>query len=165
MTRAIAVLMGLTLGVLGVLGALAMTGQVARGAMQPAVAPFVLRDTAPAEFLLLVVGGSFDSKAAADAANAQMVFGDLQGYYVVPTNQFAGLREQLGKDWALVSAFRTTQGAQEFADLAGNVFGMPATILPVRVMSLGGVYAGLGQESAPNGLGPLTYPVAESLES
>jgi hypothetical protein len=78
--------------------------------------------------------------------------------------QFQGLEEQLGTpgDFALVSAFRTEQGAQEFASLA-QTLGYPATILPDRVLSLGGVYAGLGQEENTTGSGPLTDPIPASL--
>ena len=92
------------------------------------------------------------------------MFGDLQGYFVVPVAQFQGFRQQVGEpgDFALVSAFRTDEGAQAFADLAAS-FGNAATILPERVRSLGGLYAGLGQEADPDGTGPLLGPVAESL--
>jgi hypothetical protein len=47
-------------------------------------------------------------------------------------------------------------------DLATS-FGEPAALLASRVRSLGGLYAGLGQESAPDGSGPLLHPVPESL--
>ena len=60
------------------------------------------------------------------------------------------------------SAFRTEEGAEAFAELAAT-FGNTATILPERVRSLGGLYAGLGQEANPDGTGPLLGPVAESL--
>jgi hypothetical protein len=43
------------------------------------------------------------------------------------------------------------------------MLGIEATILPQRVRSLGGLYAGLGQEASPDGMGPLLGPVAESL--
>ena len=64
--------------------------------------------------------------------------------------------------FALVSAFRTQEGAEEFVTLAAS-FGHPATVLPERVRSLGGLYAGLGLEAAPDGSGPLLRPVEESL--
>jgi hypothetical protein len=59
-------------------------------------------------------------------------------------------------------AFRTEEGAQAFAELAATL-GIEATILPERVRSLGGIYAGLGQEESPDGTGPLLGPLAESL--
>ena len=130
----------------------------------PPIGPRVLADTGAGELLLVVVGGVFPTRAEAEEANAQMVFGDLQGYYVVPVAQFQGFEQEVGDpgDFALVSAFRTEEGAREFVQLAQG-FGLPATILPQRVRSLGGLYAGLGQESAPDGSGPLLGPVEASL--
>jgi len=130
----------------------------------PPIGPGVPRDTGAGELLLVVVGGVYPTRAEADAANEQVVLGDLQGYYVVPVAQFQGFREQVGAtgEFALVSAFRTQEGATEFADLSA-AFGHPATILPKRVRSLGGVFAGLGQEPHPDGSGPLLGPVEESL--
>ncbi len=83
---------------------------------------------------------------------------------MVPVAQFQGFKEQVGSpgDFALVSAFRTEVGAEEFVGLAQS-FGYPATILPNRVRSLGGLYTGLGQEENPDGSGPLTHPIPESL--
>jgi len=52
--------------------------------------------------------------------------------------------------------------ANAFVELAAS-FGNQALILPERVRSLGGLYAGLGQEANPDGLGPLLGPVMESL--
>ena len=130
----------------------------------PPIGPSVPRDTGAGERLILVVGGVYPSRAEADAANASMVLGDLQGYYVVPVAQFQGFRQQVGSagDFALVSAFRTEEGAEAFIQLA-RTFDVPAFTYPERVVSLGGVYAGLGQEAAPDGSGPLLGPVAESL--
>ena len=104
------------------------------------------------------------TRAAAEAANSELSFGDLQGYYVVPVGQFQGFKQEVGDpgDFALVSAFRTEEGAQDFAELAAT-FGYEATILPERVRSLGGLYAGLGQEANLDGSGPLLGPIAESL--
>ena len=78
--------------------------------------------------------------------------------------QFRGLTEQLGSpgDFALVSVFRTEEGAAEFAEMAAT-FGQPATVLAERVQSLGGLYAGLGQETNLDGTGPLLGPIPESL--
>lgn len=130
----------------------------------PPIGPEMPRDTGTGEMLVVVVGGVFETRAEAEAANAEMGFGDVAGYYVVPVAQFQGFEGQVGTpgDFALVSAFRTDEGAREFAELAGS-FGYPATILANRVRSLGGVYAGLGQEASPDGSGPLTAPVPESL--
>ena len=61
-----------------------------------------------------------------------------------------------------MSVFRTEEGAREFVELAAS-FGHPATILPERVRSLGGLYAGLGQEPNEEGSGPLSGPVEDSL--
>lgn len=130
----------------------------------PPIGPSLARDTGAGEMLLVVLGGVYASRAEAEAANAAMVLGDLQGYYVVPVAQFQGFREQVGQpgDFALVSAFRTQEGADEFVAMAAG-FGLPASILPTRVRSLGGVYAGLGQEAHPDGSGPLVGPIPESL--
>ena len=121
-------------------------------------------DTGAGELLLAVVGGVFETKAEAEEANAAKPFGDLQGFYVVPVGQFQGFEQEVGEpgDFALVSVFRTDDGAQDFVELAGD-FGYTATILPERVRSLGGLYAGLGQEENPDGSGPLVGPLAESL--
>jgi hypothetical protein len=130
----------------------------------PNVGPNPPLDTGAGELLLVVLGGVYPTRAEAEAANAQMPFGDVAGYYVVPVAQFRGFREQVVSpgDFALVSAFRTDRGASEFIDLATS-FGYPATLLASRVTSLGGLYAGLGQEPAPDGSGPLLHPVPESL--
>jgi hypothetical protein len=83
---------------------------------------------------------------------------------VVPVAQFQGFRQQVGEpgEFALVSVFRTEEGANAFIELAAT-FGNEAAILPERERSLGGLYAGLGQEANPDGLGPLLGPVMESL--
>jgi hypothetical protein len=130
----------------------------------PRVGPAAPADMGKGEMLILVVGGVYGSRDEALTANEAMPFGELQGYYVVPVAAFEGLREQLGSpgDWALVSAFRTEEGARGFAELAASM-GHPATILPNRVQSLGLVFAGLGQEADPDGSGPLLEPVPESL--
>ena len=118
------------------------------------------RDTGAGELLRVVVGGVFTDRAAAAEAAAAVPFGDLQGFYVVPVAQFQGMREQLGApgDVALVSAFRTEVGARAFVALAAS-FGIEAILLDRPVRSLGGFYAGLGQESAPDGSGPLLGPL------
>ena len=165
MKRRQAIVAGLVVGVLasaGVMAAAAGSTPV-RGRVRP-VGPALAPDNGAGELLIAVVGGVFPSRPEAEAANEALVFGDLQGYYVVPVAQFQGFRQQTGEpgDFALVSAFRTEEGARAFADLAAS-FGNTATILPERVRSLGGLYAGLGQEADPDGTGPLLGPIAESL--
>ena len=166
MKRAHVMIAGLTLGVLVSVGLMAATARTA-----PAPRPFgrsfgpaLPRDTGAGELLLAVVGGVYPTRAEAEAANAALAFGDLQGYYVVPVGQFQGFKQQVGEpgDFALVSVFRTEDGASAFVDLAAS-FGNQAVILPERVRSLGGLYAGLGQEANPDGSGPLVAPIGESL--
>jgi hypothetical protein len=151
-------------GVLTLIGGAAVVGRTAPEPSRPELGPSMKRDTGAGEMLVVVLGGVFASRAEAEAANAAMRFGDVQGYYVVPVAQFQGFKEQLGApgDQALVSVFRTEIGAREFASLA-SAMGYPAEVLPTRVRSLGGVYAGLGQEAAPDGSGPLVGPIADSL--
>jgi hypothetical protein len=133
-------------------------------APDPRIGPNAPFDTGAGERLLVVLGGVYGSREEAEAANETMAFGDMAGYYVVPVAQFQGFREQIGTpgDFALVSVFRTEGGARAFTDLATS-FGYPAALLASRVRSLGGLYAGLGQEPAPDGSGPLLHPVPESL--
>ena len=166
MRRTVAIVAGLCAGVLASVGIMAVAARTAPEPMPfgPPIGPTVEHDTGAGELLLVVVGGIYPSRADAEVANAAMPFGDLQGYYVVPVGQFQGFRQEAGEpgEFALVSLFRTEEGAAEFAALAES-FGHPATILPERVRSLGGIYAGLGQESNPDGSGPLTGPIADSL--
>lgn len=128
------------------------------------VGPAVPADTGAGELLLVVLGGVYPTRAEAVNAEAQIAFGDVQGYYVAPVAQFQGFSQLVGLagEFALVSAFRTQAGAEAFVELASS-FGHPATILPERVRSLGGLYVGLGQEENPDGSGPLLEPVPESL--
>jgi len=166
MKRRQAIVVGLVVGVTASVGLIAgAAGRApARLPNGRSVGPMVPADTGAGELLLAVVGGVFSSRQEAEAANAALAFGDLQGYYVVPVAQFQGFRQEVGEpgEFALVSAFRTNEGAQAFAELAA-MLGIEATILPERVRSLGGLYAGLGQEASPDGTGPLLGPVAESL--
>ena len=166
MKRRQAIVVGLVVGVTASVGVIAgAAGRApARLPNGRSVGPMVPADTGAGELLLAVVGGVFSSRPEAEAANAALAFGDLQGYYVVPVAQFQGFRQEVGEpgEFALVSAFRTNEGAQAFAELAA-MLGIEATILPERVRSLGGLYAGLGQEASPDGTGPLLGPVAESL--
>jgi len=80
--------------------------------------------------------------------------------------EVVGLAERIGDadGYALVSVFRTEEGAQEFVDMAAT-FGVPATLIPERVESFGGTYAGLGQEENLDGTGPLSGPIPESLRA
>ncbi|MGH2528093.1 MAG: hypothetical protein ACRDH0_01935 [Actinomycetota bacterium] len=164
MKRTIAVAAKLTIGIIVSLGLLAVAGRTAPQPYSPPIEPVMAPDTGAGEMLVVVVGAIYPTRAEAEAANSQMTFGDVAGYYVVPVAQFQGFKEQLGApgDFALVSVFRTDEGAQEFAAFA-QLFGYPATILPNRVRSLAGLYAGLGQEANPDGSGPLTHPIPASL--
>jgi hypothetical protein len=117
-------------------------------------------DLGEGEQILLVVGGSFPTVEAAQRANETVMFGDLQGYYVAPTDQFVGLRDFLGAaadEYVLATAFRTTVGAQEFLQLA-EAAGAPASLTP-RLENQGDRYVGLGQEAHPDGSGPLIGPL------
>jgi hypothetical protein len=166
MKRTIAIVAGLAAGVSASIGIMAVAARTAPEPMPfgPPVGPSIGSDTGAGELLRVVVGGVYPSRKEAEVANAALPFGDLQGYYVVPVAQFQGFRQQVGEpgDFALVSVFRTDEGAGEFVELAGS-FGHPARILPERVRSLGGLYAGLGQEPNDEGSGPLLGPVADSL--
>jgi hypothetical protein len=166
MKRTYVLIAGLTAGLMITIGLMAATARTApapRPFGRP-VGPALPRDSGAGELLLAVVGGVYDTKAEAEEANAAKPFGDLQGFYVVPVGQFQGFKQEAGEpgDFALVSVFRTEDGAQAFVDLAAG-FGYTATILPERVRSLGGLYAGLGQEQNADGSGPLVAPVVESL--
>ncbi len=166
MRRTFAILLGLlgSLGIsIGVLAAVGRTAPALRDAGPP-IGPRMTPDNGWGELLIVVVGGIYPTRAEAEAANDAMPFGDMSGYYVAPVAQFQGSDQGIGSpgDFALVSAFRTEQGALDFVALAQS-FEYPATILPARVRSLGGLYVGLGQEANPDGTGPLTHPVPESL--
>jgi hypothetical protein len=165
MKRRHAIVAGLAAGVMASAGVLAAAQTTPNP--QPygrPIGPAMASDTGAGELLIAVVGGVFDDRREAEAANEAMSFGDLHGYYVVPVAQFQGFRQQVGEpgEFALVSVFRTEEGANAFVELAA-AFGNEASILPERVRSLGGLYAGLGQEANPDGLGPLLGPVMESL--
>lgn len=165
MKRSIGIAMAYTVGFLAVIGVLALIGRAAgSGPPLAPTGPQVKPDNGAGELLVVVVGGVYPSLEEAVTANAGVLLGDLQGYYVVPVAQFQGFREQFGApgDFALASAFRTDEGAQEFAEFVSS-YGYPAMILANRVRSLGGLYAGLGQESNPDGTGPLLQAVPESL--
>jgi hypothetical protein len=65
--------------------------------------------------------------------------------------------------WFLLSAFRTTRGAEEFLDLARAATGR-TDLVTLRVQKLAGPYVGLGQEPHPDGSGPLLEPLPNPLE-
>ena len=166
MKRTYVIVFGLAISVLAAIGLMAVTASTApapRPYGRP-IGPEIAQDTGAGELLLVVVGGVYGTRMEAEEANAAKPFGDLQGFYVVPVGQFQGFEQLAGDpgDFALVSVFRTQEGAQAFVDLAAG-FGYAATLLPQRVRSLGGLYAGLGQEENPDGSGPLVAPVAGSL--
>jgi hypothetical protein len=119
--------------------------------------PSMPRDNGVGERLMLVVRDTYATQAEAEDANlaSQESFGDVQGYYVAPVDSYLGLRDEATTgDWALLSAFRTQQGAEEFAAAAQSLGEAAQVVGPV--LSLGGPYAGLGQEEDPGGQGPLT---------
>jgi hypothetical protein len=163
MKRTIGIAVGLVVGIVVSLALMAVVGRTDTSTQPygPPIGPEMAADSGAGELLVVVLGGVYPTRADADRANQKMAFGDLAGYYAVPVGQFQGFRQQVGSpsDFALVSVFRTQQGAQEFADFA-QLLGYPATILPDRVRSLGGLYAGLGQEADPGGDGPLTHPAS-----
>ncbi len=160
---AIAAVMGVTVAA-GV-AAVAATTPMEPG--PPALAdpsvPTMPLDLGVGERLILVTGGVFDTQQLAEAAADALSFGEMQGFYVAQVNQFAGLREALGGTgpWVLVSSFRTQEGAEEFADLARSAGADP--VVTPRVLSLPGVFTGLGQEARPDGRGPLMEPVPASM--
>jgi hypothetical protein len=165
MTRKSAVTTAAVAGALAVgiaAGAVAGSGSAPTGppvVIDPSV-PRPERDRGAGERLILGIGGAFPTREAAEAANAQISFGDLQGYYVARTDQFVGLQDVLGEtaeDFVLVSAFRTGRGARDFLELA-EANGAPAFLTP-RLENLGWTYTGLGQEPDPDGSGPLTEPI------
>lgn len=103
---------------------------------------------------------SVDTRAEAELANEAIRIGDLQGFYVAPTDQFVGLDRVLGEadaEFVLVSAFRTGRGATEFLDLIRSAWA--AGFITPRLQNLGFEYVGLGQEADPDGSGPLTQPI------
>ncbi|MEX0990652.1 MAG: hypothetical protein WD004_00055 [Actinomycetota bacterium] len=154
------------MGVAAALGvaAVAATAPVELGppALHDETVPRMPLDLGVGERLILVVDGVYDTQGEAEEAAAALSFGELQGFYVAQINQFAGLREAVGStgSWALVSSFRTQEGAEEFAALA-QAAGADPVITP-RVQSLPGVFTGLGQEARPDGRGPLTVSVPAS---
>lgn len=150
-------------GATGVVAAVAASGPggpPGPPALRDPSVPQVAQDRGTGERLLLVVGGSFATRAEAEQANEAIQIADVQGFYVAPTNQFVGLDRVLGEadaEFVLVSAFRTARGAREFLDLVQSA-GAAGFITP-RLQNLGFEYVGLGQEADPDGSGPLTEPI------
>ena len=166
----------LTIGIVSVaLGAAALVGIqsiVAATAPAPELGPPASHDPAVpglrpdlglGERLILVVGGVYPTQSEAEQANSQLRFGEIQGFYVDQIAGFAGLQSVVPPKgaWVLVSAFRTQEGADQFAQIAMQA-GVANPIVTPRLVSLGGTYAGLGQEAAPDGSGPLTAPIPAS---
>lgn len=117
-------------------------------------------DLGSGERVLLVVGGAFPTREAAEEANETIGIGDVHGYYVASIDQFQGLREELGNEdaaFVLVSAFRTARGAADFIAVA-LANDAPALLTP-RLLNRGYEYVGLGQEQHPDGSGPLIGPL------
>jgi hypothetical protein len=117
-------------------------------------------DLGVGERVILVVGGAFPTRSEAVQANAGITFGDLQGYYVAPIEQFPGLKDELGVEdanYVLVTAFRTLQGALDFV-LLTRAHDAPARVTS-RLPNRGYEYVGLGQEAHPDGSGPLIGPL------
>jgi hypothetical protein len=154
--------LGLVSGAAAGLAAAAVSGSAPPAppaASDPGV-PAEPRDRGAGEHLILVVGGVFDTFEEAVAANADLAFGHIQGYYVAERSQFEGVNASLGSmpgEWLLVSAFRTQEGADQFAEFAGLV-GAPA-LMTDRVRNSGDRYVGLGQEPATDGAGPQRGPI------
>ena len=99
MKRRHAIVAGLAAGVMASAGVLAAA---ARPAPSPQpygrpIGPAMASDTGAGELLIAVVGGVFDDRREAEAANEAMSFGDLQGYFVVPVAQFQGFRQGVGE--------------------------------------------------------------------
>ena len=112
-------------------------------------------DIGTGERLMLVVAGDYANRSQAEAANAAFRFGDLQGFVVAPSGNFAGIAP--GR-WLILSAFRTAAGAAEFEELA-RMAGATSLRRIVAVYR-GTAWIGLGQEASPDGTGPLVGPLA-----
>ena len=128
------------------------------------------------ETLLIVVGAAHARQAEADAAAAS--FGDMQGFYVDVTDNYRLLDicadppvgpglvdgQLVAGQWLELSAFRTWDGAMGWMEMVessegygfGDAYAAAAVYL---VEKIGGPYVGLGQESHPDGSGPLVEPL------
>lgn len=146
------------LAAVAVAGASRMVGAIAGPGADVAGGPDAASgsDAGTNERLLIVVGGEYDTRAAAEEANARLSFGDLQGFYVAPSGAFEGMKP--GR-WLLVSAFRTRAGAADFEEFARTA-GAPA-LREVLTRYRGTQFIGLGQEAHPDGRGALHGPLPE----
>lgn len=151
-----------TLGVLRAIGQEASGGEGVPPAATDTDVPSAPMDMGVGERLLLVVGDTFRTRLEAEraAADVQSRVGHLQGFYAAPVSQFEGLASHLGAgpgDFALLSAFRTEEGAAAFAEFL-SAMGVASSITP-RMENRGTVFVGLGQEAHPDGSGPLLQPL------
>ena len=158
----------LALGIGAAIGVQSVVGRTDPAPLgPPAIAdpltPEMPLDLGTGERVIVVIGGSYATPEEAEAANETFDFGELQGFYVLSRDQFEGLRSvfPLLRPWLLASAFRTQDGATEFAGLA-SMAGANLLVSP-RVTNLGGAYAGLGQEADPDGTGALNHPITASM--
>ena len=159
----IALAAGALVGIQSIVAATAPAPQLGPLAAHDPSVPSQRPDLGLGERLILVVGGAYPTQAEAEQANTQLRFGEMQGFYVDQIGNFGGLSSSLASKgaWVLVSAFRTKEGADQFAQVASQA-GVENPIVTPRLVSLGGTYAGLGQEAAPDGSGPLTTSVPAS---
>jgi hypothetical protein len=151
--RAKTVLAGIALGLTtsALMTATAMTAPEPQPYGEP-IGPKAPQDTGAGELLLVVVGGVYPTRAEAEAANAQIVFGDLQGQYVVPVAQFQVSASKLGAPGSShCERVPDPGGADEFTLLAEGPDFLP--ILPERVRARGLFTVSAG--AAPDGSGPL----------
>lgn len=176
MRNKMTLIIGAVAGIAGLSAAVAVgaaaLGSAAGGGSAPMAGPPAISDpTVPSmpqdggvgeQLLLVVANGTYRTQADAAAASQAFSFGEMQGFYEVQVGQFTGLRGAVGGTgaWVLASAFRTRDGAEQFAELARSA-GAKVTITP-RVVSLPGDFAGLGQEARPDGTGPLSTSVPAS---
>jgi hypothetical protein len=154
---------GALVGIQSIVAATAPAPQLEPQAAHDPSVPSLRPDLGLGERLILVVGGVYPTQAEAEEANAQLHFGEMQGFYVDQIGNFGGLSSSLASRgaWVLASAFRTREGADQFAQLASQA-GVENPIVTPRLVSLGGTYVGLGQEAAPDGSGPLTTSIPAS---
>jgi hypothetical protein len=129
------------------------------------------------ETLIVLVAGTYPTRAEAEAGAAAMRLGDGLGFYVDEARNYqARAIYSIEEDslryrgapgqfiqwpesgWLALTAFRTRAGAQSlmprirFAELEVQAW---------QVVKLGGVYVGLGNEAHPDGSGLLIGPLPE----
>lgn len=113
-------------------------------------APDPTGDIGTGERLILVIGGDFATRPEAETAGGSLSFGEVQGFFVAPTEAFDGIPP--GR-WLLVSAFRTEAGATSFSELARAAGA--GTLRRAVAVYRGAAWIGLGLEASPDGSGPL----------